>query len=52
MPDKNDILVKLIDLHKQATTEKSHYYVAECVREAMEEIAKLRIRIHELENRT
>ena len=46
---KNDILVKLMDLHKQATTERSHYYVASCVREAIEEIAKLRIRIHDLE---
>lgn len=39
-----DILEKLVDLHKQATTERSHFYVAACIKEAMEEIAKLRLR--------
>lgn len=38
----NDIIDKLIDLHKQATTEKSHYYVASCCKESIEEIIKLR----------
>lgn len=38
-----DILDKLLDLHKQATTERSHYYVASCVREAIEEIIFLRL---------
>ncbi len=37
-----DILEKLIDLHKQATTERSHYYVAATVKEAAEEIRRLR----------
>lgn len=39
----SDILTKLIDLYKQATTERSHYYVASCAIEAIEEIAKLRL---------
>jgi hypothetical protein len=39
---KIDILERLADLHHQATTEKSHYYVGACVREAMTEIMKLR----------
>jgi hypothetical protein len=38
----DDILVKLADLHKQATTERSHYYVASVVREAIAEITRLR----------
>ncbi len=38
----HDILEKLEDLHKQATTERSHYYVALCCREARDEIIKLR----------
>lgn len=38
----SDILADLEDLHKQATTERSHYYVASCCRRAMEEIANLR----------
>jgi hypothetical protein len=37
-----DILEKLADLHKQATTENSHYYVAGCCEEAMNEIRYLR----------
>jgi hypothetical protein len=37
-----DILERLADLHHQATTEKSHYYVGVCVREAMTEIMRLR----------
>ena len=39
---KKDILEKLIDLHKQATTERSHYYVANTVNEAIKEIKGLR----------
>ena len=38
----NDILDKLRDLHKQATTERSHYYVASCCGEAIGEIVRLR----------
>lgn len=37
-----DILDKLRDLHKQATTERSHYYVAACCGEAIGEIERLR----------
>lgn len=37
-----DIVEKLQDLHKQATTERSHNYVAACVREAIAEIQRLR----------
>lgn len=40
-----DILLKLADLHKQATTERSHYYVAACVRESIAEITRLRASI-------
>jgi hypothetical protein len=40
-----DILDKLLDLKKQATTERSHYYVANVVDEAIAEILKLRLRI-------
>jgi hypothetical protein len=38
----SDILNDLKDLHKQATTERSHYYVARCCLRAIEEITKLR----------
>lgn len=37
-----DILEKLQDLLKQATTERSHYYVASCCRDAIAEIERLR----------
>jgi hypothetical protein len=37
-----DILERLDDLHTQATKERSHYYVAKCAREAMDEITRLR----------
>ncbi len=37
-----DILDLLEDLHRQATTERSHYYVASCVRDAISEIVRLR----------
>ena len=37
-----DILDDLEDLHKQATTEHSHYYVASCCKRAIEEIERLR----------
>ena len=40
--DGNDIVAKLEDLLKQATTERSHYYVASCCREAIAEIMSLR----------
>ena len=37
-----DIIEKLLDLQKQATLERSHYYVARCVTEAIQEITELR----------
>jgi hypothetical protein len=40
-----DVLEKLVDLHHQATTEHSHYYTASVIREAMEEIAALRLQL-------
>ncbi len=33
-----DILAKLADLHKQATTERSHYYVAGLAKQAKGEV--------------
>lgn len=43
-----DILTRLADLHKQATTENSHYYTAQCITEAIDEIVHLRFKIHRL----
>ena len=40
-----DIIERLIDLRKQATTEKSHYYVAKTCELAIFEIKKLRGRL-------
>lgn len=37
-----DILIDLADLKKQATTERSHHYVAKCVERAEIEINDLR----------
>lgn len=34
----SDILEDLVDLHKQATTERSHFYVASCCARAIAEI--------------
>lgn len=34
-------LEKLEDLHKQATTEQSHFYTARVIKEAIEEIKRL-----------
>lgn len=42
---KEDILDRLVDLHKQATTERSHYYVASCCVSAIWEIKRLRAEI-------
>jgi hypothetical protein len=39
---EDDILVRLRDLHGQATQERSHYYVGRCVGDAINEIAALR----------
>jgi len=38
----SDILDDLEDLYKQATTERSHNYVASCTQRAIAEIRKLR----------
>lgn len=40
-----DIMEKLADLELQAKTENSHYYVANTCREAMIEIAALKLAI-------
>lgn len=37
-----DIIDQLRDLYKQATTERSHYYVAKCCEAAIQEIEQLR----------
>jgi hypothetical protein len=37
-----DIIEKLKDLHFQATMERSHYYTGSCLREAIQEIERLR----------
>lgn len=44
----NDIIDKLIDLHHQATKERSHNYTGTVVKEAIEEIVSLRTIIKEL----
>lgn len=38
----SDVVDKLIDLHKQATTERSHYYVASVAKEAIQQISNYR----------
>lgn len=43
---RDDILVRLADLQKQATTERSHYYVAQVCTDAIKEIADLRQKLH------
>lgn len=37
-----DIVDRLKDLHKQATTEESHYYTASVIEQAIIEIERLR----------
>ena len=44
---ENDILDDLEDLLKQATTERSHFYVASCCHRAIEEIKRLHSEIEE-----
>ena len=39
---KHDVLWALADLHKQATTDRSHWYTARVVRRAIAEILTLR----------
>lgn len=40
--EDDDIIDRLKDLYKQATTERSHYYVAKCCEDAIKEIEALR----------
>jgi hypothetical protein len=42
LADPLDIVTRLQDLHRQATEERSHYYVASCANDAIAEIEKLR----------
>ena len=37
-----DIVERLRDLHKQATSERSHFYVGKCTTDAIDEIERLR----------
>jgi len=48
---KLDVLVLLADLHKQATVERSHYYVGKVVSLAIDEIGSLRAALKSLEAR-
>jgi hypothetical protein len=43
-----NILEKLIDLHQQALTERSHYYVANTCLDAIKEIMRLQENIKRL----
>lgn len=43
-----DIVARLEDLLLQATTERSHYYVASCCRDAIAEIKAMRAGVHAL----
>lgn len=45
-----DILDDLIDLYKQATTERRHYYVAKTSERAVSEIKRLRAALKILED--
>ena len=45
----DDLIEKLRDLLVQATKERSHFYVASCTREAINEIERLQSRVDELE---
>lgn len=45
-----DILEQLVNLHKQATVERSHFYVASVVTSAAVEILRLRSRLARIEH--
>jgi hypothetical protein len=47
----SDILDLLVDLHRQATEERSHYYTGSVIRAAHAEIASLRLRLADAEER-
>jgi hypothetical protein len=50
MKASKDVLIEeLAGLLEQATTERSHYYTARVIREAMHEIARLRIECTKVE---
>jgi hypothetical protein len=49
-PQTTDILERIADLHKQATTEHSHYYVASTLEASAHEIVRLRAKITNLRN--
>ena len=51
MTAQTDILERLADLLKQATEERSHYYVASVVKDAIMEIGTLRLRVAEMKVR-
>ncbi len=42
MMQTEELIAKLEDLLKQASTERSHYYVAGCCRDAIDELKRLR----------
>jgi hypothetical protein len=46
---KDVILEELASLHKQATYERSHFYVGRVVKDAIEEITRLRIECTKIE---
>lgn len=52
MADKDDILVRLVDLHEQATQEKSHHYVGKVCLGAIAEIRDLRQKISQIKHLT
>lgn len=49
IPLRTDLVAKLEDLIKQATTERSHFYVAATCGEAVREIRRLRLAFFDTE---
>lgn len=47
-PEDSDIVSRLESLHRQATEERSHYYVGKCCRDAIAELARLRAEVQAL----
>ena len=45
---KPDILWRLKDLHKQATVERSHFYVGSVIHDAIDEIERMRGALEEI----
>jgi hypothetical protein len=48
MTETLDVVDRLADLHVQATTERSHYYTASVIRDAIAEIKALRDQVERL----